>query len=240
MIYPIEPIKNYCIQQFDFDNLDINFVRYSCLPLCAVDMIFSVGVSYDIVRSTIERTCKNLAIPQYADTTAYPPPQTAQISVSQFLAKIKGLSSNELAVDIFGNKLMTSARNGILKATAVLHFLRVLQAYKIEYFEDIHKLYNNLSFDADFKQIRGQSSGVGLRHFLMLTAPKHFVRPDKITIRFFLDITEQKYSLTECSEILSILTKELQTQYPDLTPQQLDYMIFHYQKRKMQFAKFDI
>lgn len=240
MIYPIETIEHYCIQQLDFQNLDFNFERYSCVPLCAVDMIFSVGVSHNIVRSTIERTCKNLDIPQYANTALHPPTQEAQISVSQFLEKIKGFSPNELAVKVFGNKLMTSARNGILKAAAVLHFLKILKVHKIEYFEDIHKIGNNTSFDVDFKQVRGQSSGVGLRHFLMLTAPENFVRPDKITARFFSDITEQKYSLAECSEIILILTKLLQTQYPTLTPQQLDYMIFCYQKNKMQLAKFDI
>jgi hypothetical protein len=230
MTFPIKIIKDYCIQQLDLAKYRFDFERYSCLPLCAVDMIFSTGVTYNIARSTIERTCKNLNIPQYANATIFPPAQAEQISVSQFLAKIKGFSTTDLAAKVFGNKLLTSARNGILKAEAAVQFLKVLQIHQVEYFEDVPKIGLNAQFDEDFKKMKGQSSGLGLRHFLMLAAPQYFVKPDQRTIRFLIGITKQKYSLEECAEILLLTTEALQTEHPTLTPQQLDYIIFHYQK----------
>lgn len=233
MSYPIDDIKHYCLKQLDFDRHNFDFEAYSCLPLCAVDMVFGVGITYDIVRNTVERACKNLNIIKKPNSSARPPSVEEQVSVSEFLDKIKGYSTKDLAGQIYGNKLMTSARSGILRAEATTLFLKVLKAYGIEYFQDVHKISMNVAFEEAVAQIKGQSKGSGLRHFLMLSAPPDFVKPDKTTVRFLYRAVEEKYSLEECRQVLYELTSALQADYPNLTPIQLDYMIFYHHKNNM-------
>jgi uncharacterized protein YrrD len=47
-------VAEFCLQNFSFNEED-TFPQYSCLPLCVIDSIFSIGVKYEGVENIIQR-----------------------------------------------------------------------------------------------------------------------------------------------------------------------------------------
>ncbi len=52
----IKKVIKYCIANLDFeDKSDTFYNYYSCLPLCVVDSVFSIGVHYSGVANAVTR-----------------------------------------------------------------------------------------------------------------------------------------------------------------------------------------
>lgn len=104
---------------------------YASLPLCVIDSVFSIGVRYESVRNVIDRYCRRFGLPKQAPKGTVPP-REQQESITAFLARVVPMDTDRLAAEVFGNRQRTSARNGILKADAVVQFAGALGRYDLE------------------------------------------------------------------------------------------------------------
>jgi hypothetical protein len=228
----IDKIIEYCRKNLSWNLVKGNEFSYSCLPLCAIDALFSINTRYKAVENTVERVCLKWGIPPYAADKSQFPPQEAQVSISAFLEKIIAFSNaEELVQAIYKNRQRTSSKNGILKAEAVTQLLKILQQNEIEYLQDVEKIKDLPHFETQFKAIQGQKSGVSFTYFLMLTGSNHLVKPDRMIIRFLNAATGKDFSRDECQKILTTVAKALTSEYPKLTVQQLDYQIWSFQRK---------
>ncbi len=92
---------------------------YTSLPLCVIDSVFSIGVRYESVRNVIDRYCRRFDLPKQAPKGTVPL-RDQQESITGFLIRVVPIDADRLATEVFGNRQRTSARNGILKANAVV------------------------------------------------------------------------------------------------------------------------
>jgi len=176
-----ELTAKYCFEKLDLDSAGLGSeYSYPNLPLCIIDTVFSIGVSYASTRNTVDRFCRFLG----AESTF------ESFSISSFLSMNHTYSPQRMAAEVFGNKQRTSTVNGILKAEAVMIFSEAVKAQDVEYLKDSSFLLNNEEFEKSVLSIPGQRSGISLRYFYMLIGSDDFVKPDRMILRFLQTATE--------------------------------------------------
>ncbi|MCW3110611.1 MAG: hypothetical protein JWQ09_5117 [Segetibacter sp.] len=224
-------VTNFCIENLNIKTakLDKEYF-YASMPLCVVDSVFSISVNYKGVKNTIARICNYYKIPCFRKDLLTVPATDEQISTTDFLKLFTDMTPDALAAEVYRNKQRTSTRNGILKADAVIRFLKVLKDFNAEYFQDIPILINNFNFESSVKNIPGQGSGISLKYFFMLAGTDDLIKPDRQIISFLQNITGQKFNLQDCQTILFNVTGELNKQGYNLTPRLLDNIIWNYQR----------
>lgn len=109
---------------------------YPALPLCMFDAVYSINVRYVQVGNVIRRfaTWANWDLGIRSAEVARPGTHT----VSEFLRLVEGLTGDEIAESVFGNRGRTSPINGILKADAVVKFSQTLVDAGIDDFPDLN------------------------------------------------------------------------------------------------------
>ena len=112
---------------------------YQSLPLCTIDAVFSIGVRYSSTRATVDRYCQNASLKKLRPGAQFAE-ITEQESISSFCRRTQSLDAQHQADTLYGNRQRTSPRSGILKAEAVKRFAECLQAFKVDYFQDVHKV----------------------------------------------------------------------------------------------------
>nr|WP_284929296.1 hypothetical protein [Bacillus subtilis] len=117
-----------------------------------------------------------------------------------------------------------------MKAEAVYMFCKVLNKYNVNYFQDVKKLYGNDKFEKDIKAIPGQKSGISLVYFYMLAGDDHWIKPDRMIVRFLEKAIQRKVKIEEAQSILVGATNILAEKYPNITPRLLDYQIWNYER----------
>lgn len=220
----IEKVEDFCSVQFadkkDFD-LQAEY-NYGHLPLCVIDSVFSIGVKYEGVQNVIKRFCDYYKIDKFS--------RKDELTTSDILALIEQMNINELTEKVFQNRQRTSTNNGILKSEAVILFLRVLQKFKVEKFNDVEKIITSGQFENEIKEIPGQRSGISLKYFFMLAGSDDLIKPDRMIIRFLENITGVKLSLENCQLILTAVTERLKNKGFNITAKKLDNLIWSYQR----------
>lgn len=136
-----------------------------------------------------------------------------------------------MAENVYKNKQRTSTRGGILKSEAVLNFSKVLLSFDVNYFQDVHKIINDVNFENAIKQIPGQSSGISLSYFYMLAGSEYEIKPDRMIQRFIQCATGKFHTPDECKHII-IAVCNILSQDHLLTPRLLDYLIWSYQRQQ--------
>ncbi len=229
----IEKVTEYCLKTIDLSDVKLNNeYYYSCLPLCVVDSVFSIGVKYEGVKNTLKKLCNYLDIPEHHDLESQFPPKESQISTSEFLDKLAGKTPEKLAEEVFQNRQRTSTRSGILKTEAVVRFLEVLKEFGGEYFQDIPKLRDDKYFEMSIERIPGQKSGISLRYFFILAGEPDFIKPDRMIFRFLESATGTTVSIKESEFLLRESVKELNNLGYPLTARVLDNKIWQYQRNQ--------
>ena len=188
-----EITAEYCREKLDLDSVELG-CEYRCpnLPLCIIDTVFSIGVSYISTRNTVDRFCKFLGTESTSES----------FSVSHFLSLYHTYSPQRMAAEVFGNQQRTSTVNGILKAEAVRRFSEAVRDQKVEYLKNAISLVDNAEFENSIVSIPGQRSGISLRYFYMLIGSSDFVKPDRMILRFL-------QSATGCESIIGCLTNQI-------------------------------
>lgn len=229
----ISTVTKACIDNLVLDTeLGDEYYKAS-MPLCVVDAVFSISVNYESVKNAIQRLCSYYNIQQCARNKPIVPDIDAQLSTTDFLQLFGDKTPEQLANEVFRNRQRTSTRNGILKAEAVIRFLKVLKDFKAEYFQDIPGLIEDESFERCIKSIPGQGSGTSLKYFFMLAGSDDLIKPDRMILRFLHGATGQIFSLEQCQIVLNRVVSELNKQGYNLTPRRLDYIIWNYQRNSV-------
>ncbi|MTI65483.1 MAG: hypothetical protein FH753_02670 [Firmicutes bacterium] len=200
---------------------------YQSLPLCIIDSVFSIGVTYTSTRNTVLRYCKYFDLKVYREYYELPTIEK-QESISQLIQKMKKIGTKRFAWEIFKNRQRTSSRNGILKSEAVLKFAEVLNSYEVEYFQDINKIINSSEFEERIKKIPGQKSGISLKYFFMLIGSNDLIKPDRMVLGFLKNCMGKEVKLEEAQILLSEASELLKDKYENMNPRLLDHEIWKY------------
>lgn len=65
----LQKIVDFLETEFDLENVELpDEYYYTCLPLCLLDAVFSIGVTYSSTRNTVRRYCDKYGISCYDRT----------------------------------------------------------------------------------------------------------------------------------------------------------------------------
>lgn len=199
---------------------------YSSLPLCVVDAVFSIGVRYTSVTATIDRFCTNLGWRVTSEPRA--PRERGEHTIAHFLALSEGLSPEQAAEDLFGNRQRTSSRSGILKAQAVRLFASALFEAGIDDFGNLNDT-SLLLAEASILGIPGQGSGISFDYFRMLAGDDDLIKPDRMVQRFVCAAADLKATTPtprQTAILVRLAARELARRGQDWSPRRLDYAIW--------------
>jgi hypothetical protein len=190
-------VAEYCKANLDLNNNKLpSEYSYSCLPLCVIDAVYSIGVNYKSTQNTVKHFCDCLNLTMFSDI--HPPKISDQISISQFLELFSEYGSEQMASVVFNNLQRTSSRNGILKAEAVKKFSETLLHFSVEYFQDLIKISGDPEFEYNITNIPGQHSGISLTYFHMLSGDNNNIKPDRMIIKYLFSILGRYPNKEEC------------------------------------------
>lgn len=219
---------DYCRNNLDFSIEDMKY--YSCLPLCALDAVFSIGVKYTGVSRTVDRFCKEFQIPRIAENPSMVPSRENQKTVRQVLDLLTDVSPERLA-DIVSNHQRTSTKNGILKTAAFMQWLDILELYGIQTYQDFHEKWADSNIERDLRTVRRQRSGISSDYFYMLAGNTGDVKVDRHIMAFSCTATDNnRFSATMIKDLFKSAVKELQPDHPGLTVRHLDYIVWIYMR----------
>ncbi|CAI9386350.1 hypothetical protein BACSP_04546 [Bacillus sp. T2.9-1] len=223
-------IAAFCEDVLEIENAKLpDEYYYSSLSLCVIDSVFSIGVRYEGVRNTVNRFCSYFNLNKERSRTELPV-ISEQFSIEQFLSSFESLGLETFVNDVFINKQRTSPTNGILKAEAIYLFCKVLIKYRVNFLQDVSKVYGNVDFENEIKAIPGQKSGISLVYFYMLAGEDQWVKPDRMIVRFLEKALQRKVMIEEAQILLEGTTNILLEQYSNITPRLLDYQIWNYER----------
>nr|WP_306265449.1 hypothetical protein [Pararhizobium sp. IMCC3301] len=199
---------------------------YASLPLCVIDAVFSIGVSYTSTRNTVVRYCKRQ---NWTRTLAPDAPRArGERTIVEFLALFDGLAPDQMADELFGNRQRTSTRSGILKAEAVQRFASALKEFGIDDFEDMTG-DRPAAAEKLVRGIPGQGSGISFDYFRMLAGDDNLIKPDRMVQRLIaraIDVKPDQVTPDLARTILKGAIPVLAERGAGWSPRQLDYAIW--------------
>lgn len=214
------------IQQIKEDLPDEYY--YTCLPLCLIDAIFSIGAKYKSTKNAVVYFAENNGIHLDRRTGA------SDYTIDDFLARFDECNSedfSEVAKHLFNNRQMTSTKNGIRKAEAVKRCALVFQKHGIQTIQDFQKKMTD-KIESQYKEVPGQGSGISLTYLKMLSGNDKLIKPDRHVLRFFDGNYEDKNDREQAQKIVNQVVIELKPKYPDITARKVDYMIWNYMSNR--------
>lgn len=205
---------------------------YQSLPLCVLDAVFSMGVRYESTRNVVKRFCLHAKVQRIRSSRNQIPQASDQFGISDYLKHYGNTSPEKLASDVFQNVQRTSTQNGILKAEAAGHFMKELAERKVEYLQDLPKLYLDLTFEKAIKTIPGQKSGISLQYFFMLAGDNNLIKPDRMILRFLeRTFPNRKFNVQQATSALQDICKCMKMKWGiDITPRELDHWIWRHER----------
>lgn len=231
MTTDIARVANHCRAVLRLDDARLSDeYYYAHLPLCVLDAVFSIGVSYTSTRNVVSRYCQAFGLQRIREHRYALPPVEQQQSITRLIAGIEAHGADYFAQHTVRNRQRTSSSNGILKADAVILFARVLAQYGVYYLQDVAGIETDDGVEAAIRALPGQHSGISFHYFLMLAGSDHLVKPDRMIRRFLATALERQVTVHEAQSVLSAATAYLLPAYPHLTPRLLDHAIWNYQR----------
>lgn len=201
--------------------------EYSCLPLCLIDAIFSIGATYASTRNTVLRYWRHSQPDGAAMHSA--PGTTEPISVGDLIEDIESEGgAEEYAANVLGNRQRTSSKNGILKSEAVLRAAEVLSRHGIQTLADFREKLEE-EVENEFLGIPGQGSGISLSYLKMLCGDESLVKPDRHIKRFLEELGVDPES---AQAAISDAVERLRRDHPGITVRKVDYAIWFCMKSR--------
>lgn len=221
----IDKVTSACLEVFkDKKEFELpSEYNYCHLPLCVIDAVFSIGVRYQSVTNTVNRFCNYFKIEKSSSNK--------ELTVSGFLALIEGESIQSIAENVFGNRQRTSAKNGILKAEAVMQFHQTLRKFHCESLNDVKQFVNNNELEDAIKLIPGQKSGISFKYFLMLAGTDDLIKLDRMIGRFLESLGIKNITIYESQILFGHVVAQMSGFGFNLTPRKLDNLIWNYQRQ---------
>ena len=203
--------------------------RYSSLPLCVIDAVYSIGVRYAGVTNVIARYCLSTKLRRLRDGADLPTVEKQQ-SMTEFCTHPQQRDPIGMANSIYRNTQRTSPRGGILKADAAFRFAKCLLDGGVEYFQDLSAIGHSIAFEKAIRSIPGQKSGISLQYFWMLAGNDDLIKPDRMVIRFLETALDRSVTVDEANILLKDACGILKRNYPNMTPRLLDHEVWKHQK----------
>jgi len=222
-----------CRKSFNLAALELpDEYRYAGVGHCVLDAVFSIGVRYSSTRLVVKRYCNKRGITHFRPTEELPV-AADQEPLSAFIAYCESQGPQSFAENTVENEQRTSPRSGILKAEACLRFAKVLNSFNVEFLQDVAPLALNIELDAKLRAVTGQSSGIAIQYFWMLTGSQDLIKPDRMVLRFINEVLSRPLTSTvDASRLLVATTKLLRSEFPTLNARLLDYAIWNHQHRQ--------
>lgn len=222
----LQKIVDFLETEFDLENVELpDEYYYTCLPLCLLDAVFSIGVTYSSTRNTVRRYCDKYGISCYDRTKRELDfPHT----ISDLICNIEAVGAADFAATVLENEQRTSSRNGILKAQAVLDCAKVFQQNGIENLRDFNSKMNT-SIENEFLAVKGQSSGISLKYLKMLCGDEANLKPDRHIVNFLNARCGMSVNKDNAGAVMKTILDELAKRYSNLTMRKLDFVIWQYQ-----------
>ena len=220
-----EAIASYLEENYPLDGVEIlpDEYHYSCLPLCLLDAIFSIGVRYSSTQNVVSRYCDYVGIQKYREKGNG---EEIEHSLVDMLGVFESLGSSErFAETVVMNAQLTSSRGGILKAEAVRLCAQLLSESGIATIADFQNGMNS-SIEEEFASVKGQGSGVSLRYLKMLCGKDDEAKPDRHVLRFIARFLGREPDANEAVELLGRVTDQLKSSHPAITLREVDYLIW--------------
>lgn len=219
-----EIVAAYCKATLDLKaaNLGVEY-GYGCLPFCIIDSVYSIGVRYEGVQNVIARYREYLGLLNIVEESH---------TIAELVELMQKHGADKCADNIFRNRQRTSARNGILKAEAVLLFADVLHKRGVNTREEAKSLTDDAEFEQEIFAIPGQGSGISLKYFFMLCGSSDYIKPDRMVFRFLEQVLGRRIGMEESVTLLRQAGRILQQEYPEITPRALDGEIWKYQRQQ--------
>ena len=227
----IELLENKDAVKFDLDNDDLpGAYYYTCLPLCLLDAIYSIGALYTSTVNVVKRYCDRYGIKPYSECGGA---SAEDHNISELIKNISKEGVESFAGRVVKNRQRTSSTNGILKAQAVLECAKVLQEYGIETKSDFQEKLNG-EVEEEFKKVKGQNSGVSLDYLKMLCGDEDTFKEDRQILCFLKEHSNQKLGCNGAKPLMDAILGKLKEngRHPNLNMRRLDYVIWNYQKDK--------
>ena len=200
---------------------EIKYYGYRSLVLNVIDAVYSISVKYESTLRVVERFAKlvNIDVEQ------------GDYSLVQFVQDFGSYDYEMLADDVFKNRQRTSATNGILKAEAVVRYIKILVDFDINNKEDLLNYPDKNEIRKKIGLIPGHRSGIAFSYLLMLSGDTSTFKPDRHMFNFFghflgygaMDDNDLKPAFEEQLKIIGI-------SYPKFTIRTLDSLIWNYMK----------
>ena len=225
----VEKIAFYCEKHLELNtSANSDDYGYPILPLCVIDAVFSIGVTYTSTENVVNRFCAYFKIPNTFENPPLSPDKT--LSISEFIDLYDKNGISVMTEKVFQNRNRTSPRGGILKSEAVYLFSQALKSFNVDYLNDMDKVVGNPKFESAIKKIPGQASGISLRYFYMLAGDKNYIKPDRMIMRFIEHVIGKKPSIEEATNLIIETCSLFNQAHPKLSPRKLDNLIWNYQR----------
>ncbi|MGK0256986.1 MAG: hypothetical protein ACI96M_000414 [Candidatus Azotimanducaceae bacterium] len=202
---------------------------YHDLHSCIVDAVFSIGANYTSTENAVRHCCESLnSRPVFRPIGTDYVNTADQMSIRDFLGTLeeKKQQGQITAETVFQNRQRTSTRNGICKSEAVELFARVLLDFGVNYFQDIAQVNDPDNLEAAIREIKGQTSGISFRYFLMLAGDDQQVKPDRMVMRFIEDALGHSVTTDAAVEMVQGAADLLSARYNQIAPRTLDHEIW--------------
>ena len=202
--------------------------RYASLPLCIIDVVFSIGVGYNTTAATVARFCERTGWPQLLPSR--PGRGTGSHTIDQFLDLLGGATAEQVADRHFGNRQRTSTTSGILKAEAVRLFAAALAEAGIVSYVDLTPERVELA-EAMILGLPGQGSGIAFDYFRMLAGNDDLIKPDRMVQRFVAGALCLRADPTprQTALLVRLAAKDLRARGHAWSPLTLDHAIWRHQ-----------
>lgn len=224
----VQKVTDSLASTFDLSTLELpSEYGYSCLPLCLIDAIFSIGVTYASTRNAVSRYCRHSGLDDVTMYSASGAPEP--ISVGDLIEDIESKGgAEEYATNVLENRQRTSSKNGILKSEAVLQAAEVLSRHGIQTLADFREKFEG-EVEDEFLGIPGQGSGISLSYLKMLCGDESLVKPDRHIKRF---LEELGVDPEDAQAVISSAIERLRYDYPRITARKVDYAIWDHMKNR--------
>lgn len=193
--------------------------RWGHMSLCVLDATYSINLDYDsVVSPLVHRYAKYAQLSSVLIAANQTPksisPRDDEQTLSEFLAAIKEITDEELALDVLKSRTRTSTRNGVLKSTAVRRVAQTLVDDGVERLEDVPGLLSDLdratALEAKLNRIKGGgNAGVRTSYLWMVAGDDDHVKPDRHVLRWLRGVIRRPVTVSVARDLLSSAAKEL-------------------------------
>lgn len=135
------------------------------------------------------------------------------------------LGPTRLANEVFDNRGRTSTRNGILKADAAVRYAKILAGAGIHRIGDVNALLDSPrqleAVELQLGTVPGHGKGARLNYLWMLAGFDHYVKPDRMILRWLQTHLQRSVRAPEARELLTNVAERL-----ECTTWELDHAIW--------------